>query len=285
MSRIWICAGWLLAAAPSLLSAHQPSAAATYLGNEGVLVARGETKVVFDAFYDDSYGQYTLVPDTIVSAMMAGEPPYDGVDAVLVSHVHGDHFAAGPAVAYLRAHPEVPLYGSQQTLDKIAEFVGEEDSLLARIIAVDLKPEDPPVRFDIDGLVIEAVAIPHAGNRPEIQNLSWRVTLDGKTTVTHFGDAGVVMADFDRHAEHFAARRSQAAFPPYWFYGEDDGRTIIDKHFHADQVVGVHVPAAATGHGEAARARFGADLFTDPGESRSLEGAPLANPKDRREQP
>ena len=36
--------------------AHDHAARATYLGNEGVMVARGDTKILFDAFYADSYG-------------------------------------------------------------------------------------------------------------------------------------------------------------------------------------------------------------------------------------
>lgn len=269
MRNRWMYALSLLATA-GFAHAHEPPASATYLGNEGVLVVRGDTKVLFDAFYSNSYGTYTLVPDAMASAMLAGEPPYDGIDAIFVSHVHGDHFSAGPAVAYMRAHPEVPIYGSQQTLEAIAEEVGADDALLERVVAVDLAPTDAAVSFKIDGIGIEVVAIPHSGDRPEIQNLSWRVTLDKLTTVTHFGDAGTVKEHFERHAEHFAQRRSQAAFPPYWFFTEEDGKAIIQTHFNADQVIGVHVPAAATGNGDKARANAGGDLFTDPGETRDL---------------
>lgn len=270
MTRLLSLVGLLLAIqAPC--HAHQAPASATYLGNEGVLVERGDTKVLFDAFYSNSYGTYTLVPDAIASAMLAGDPPYDGIDSIFVSHVHGDHFSAGPAVAYMRAHADVPIYGSQQTYAAIAEEVGADDPLLERVVAVDLAPTDAPASFKIDGIAIEVVAIPHSGDRPEIQNLSWRVTLDQLTTVTHFGDAGTVKEDFERHAEHFAQRRSQAAFPPYWFYGNQVGKAIIETYFNADQVIGVHVPAAATGKGDAARANAGGDLFTDPGETRELK--------------
>lgn len=251
--------------------AHDPAGRATYLGNEGVLVARGQTKVLFDAFYTNSYGQYTLVPLLIAKAMLNAEPPYDGIDAVFVSHVHDDHFSAGPTAEYLRAHPEVVLYASQQVMDVMVRDLGADDPLLTRVTAVELAPTDAPRSFAVGDLQIDVVAIPHAGNRPEIQNLAWRVTLDEQTTVIHFGDAGTVAEHFDRHAEHFAKRRASVAFPPYWFYADEAGKAIIDRHFNADQVIGVHVPAAATGHGDAARARFGGDLFTDPGESRDLK--------------
>ncbi|HET9034134.1 MAG TPA: MBL fold metallo-hydrolase [Dokdonella sp.] len=271
--RIRLILAILFLATCGAASAHDISASASYLGNEGVLVARGKTKVVFDAFYADSYGTYSLVPDSIRSALLKGTPPYDGIDAVFVSHVHGDHFTASHAVAFLRAHRKVKLFGSTQTFDALVEEVGKEDPLLKRIVSVDLGPDDAPKSFDINGLQIEVVAIPHAGgkSRASIQNLSWRVTLDKDTTVLHLGDADTRLADFEKHAAHFAARHATAAFPPYWFFDSAAGKSIIDTYLNADQIIGIHVPAAAIGHGDAWRERAGGDLFTDPGESRKLD--------------
>jgi len=252
-------------------AAHDEGAHATYLGNEGVMIARGETKILFDAFYLNSYGQYALVPQDIADALMNGAPPYDGVDALFISHVHGDHFSPAPTIAYLRANEDARLYGSKQIYDAIIEAgVAADDPLTERIVMVDMAPSDAPQSFEIDGLHIDVVAIPHAGNRPNIQNLAWRVTLDDATTIMHLGDAGPVVADFSRHLPHFKARETHTAFPPYWFFGHEAGELILDDIIGAPQVIGVHVPERAAGDGEAWRARAGGDLFTDPGETRDL---------------
>ncbi len=246
------------------------TATATYLGNEGVMVVHGETKIVFDAFYADSFGQYALVPDTITEAMMQGAPPYDGVDAIFVSHVHGDHFTAELAIAYMRANPTVHLYGSQQVHDAIVNSgVVDNDPLMARVFGYDLGPEDNAISFDVDGLSIAAVAIPHAGNRPHIQNFAWRVTLDNEATVMHLGDAGPIVSDFSRHMQHFKSRKTNMALPPYWFLDDKNGEIILRDIIKADQTIGVHVPKRAAGHGNKWRARLGGDLFTDPGETRN----------------
>ena len=75
------------------------SAGARFLANEAVLISHGDLKVLFDAFYSSSFGTLLLVPEPTVHALMAGEPPYDGIDALFVSHVHGDHFTAAPTLA------------------------------------------------------------------------------------------------------------------------------------------------------------------------------------------
>jgi hypothetical protein len=58
---------------------------AHYMANEGLMVVNGDTKVVFDPLFRNSYGQYQLLPKSMEDALFAGEPPFDGIDAVFVS--------------------------------------------------------------------------------------------------------------------------------------------------------------------------------------------------------
>ena len=253
-------------------AAHDDPARAHYLGNEGVMVVHEDTKILFDAFYANSYGQYALVPDKISTAMMAGTAPYDGIDAIFVSHVHGDHFTAAPAIAYLRAHDSVELYGSQQVHNAILSAgVAVDDPLITRIHGFDLDPEDEAKSFEVGALSVDVVAIPHAGNRPTIQNFAWRVTLDDEVTVMHLGDADPEPADFTRHQPHFDAKKTHTAFPPHWFIGLERGEMILKDIIAADHVIGIHVPKRAGGNGDEWRDRAGGDLFTDPGETREIK--------------
>ncbi len=265
-AALLVLAGLLVHAA----EAHE-TARATYVGNEGILVARGQAKVLFDAFYSDSYGKYLTVPAGIRDAMMRGEAPYDGVDVVLVSHIHGDHFSPGPMIEYLRAQPQVRLYAPRQVVDALARAgLPAGDPAMARIVAIDLGPEDKARTFTVAGLEIDVVALPHDGDLPEIQNYSWRVTLDDDTTVIHFGDAGAVIEHFDRHKAHFDAREHAAAFPPFWWYVQEPGRAVLGTYVKAGQTIGIHVPADAVGKGDEMRSEFGGDVFTDPAETRDI---------------
>ena len=265
------CLALLLTAVTVNVHAHE-AGHARYLGNEGVLVAHGETKVLFDAFYADSYGQYVLVSEATKSAMLAGEPPFDSVDAIFVSHVHGDHFTAQPALEYLRANEAVVLYGSSQIRDALAAVTGEDDPALERVRVVSVARGEPATRIEIGDLAIAAVNIPHAGwpERAEIINLAFRVSLDDAVTVMHLGDADPAPVHFEPHEAYFAERTLHAVFPPYWFYGTESGRAILSDQLGAEASIGIHVPSQAIGNGPAWRQRFDGDLFTDPGETREL---------------
>ena len=255
---------------PAKTFAHD-HATAHYLGNAGVMIVRGDTKILFDAFYADSYGQYALVPNGVSEAMKKGEEPYDGVDAIFVSHVHGDHFTAQPAIDYMRAQRDVVLFAPQQVLDAIMlSGVEKGDPLLARVRAFTLAPEDGGEEISFGELDIDVVSVPHAGDRPHIQNYAWRVTLDDDTTVIHLGDADPVVSNFSRHQAHFNRKETHTAFPPYWFVGNRNGKLIIKDVIKADQCIGVHVPARAIGNGDQWRNKAGDDLFTDPGEIRVI---------------
>ena len=265
---------YFLLTLPLLAEAHD--ARAKYIGNEGVLVTSGETKVLFDAFYANSYGEYVLVAEPVSQAILDGQPPYDGIDALMVSHAHGDHFTAQPTLDYLRAQPLVVFIGPGQAVDALKAIAKPEDStLIDRLVSFDLKPGQPPASFEGSGYSVAAVAIPHSGgaSTADIDNLAFRVTLDQTPTVLHLGDATTDDDEFARQQTFWDARKIDTAFPPFWFYLERGGRVVLDQRIRAAQVIGIHVPAEAIGKGPAWRERMKGDLFTDPGEERIIRSS------------
>ena len=261
-----------VAAAIDVRAHEQPVGEARYLGNEGIMVAVAGHKVLVDAFYAQSFATYTLVPEHLVADMISGRPPFDDVAAVFVSHVHGDHFSAAPMLAYLRAQPQVRVFCPQQVFDKLQQ-AGAGGDVLDRITALDLAPGDDPEFLSSNDFEIGVVALPHAGGArmADVRNLSFRVTLGGSHTFVHLGDAAVDRPAFARQELFWAARGVDVAFPPYWFLDDEVGLRLLQDYLAPGQSIGIHVPAAAAGQGDAWREQLGADLFTDPGEFRRLE--------------
>ena len=58
----------LLILALNSASAHEPESTAHYLANEGVMIVRGETKILFDPLFRISYGQYQMMPKDMEAA-------------------------------------------------------------------------------------------------------------------------------------------------------------------------------------------------------------------------
>ena len=245
-------------------------ATAHFLANEAILVTAGETRILFDPLFSVSYG-YPLVAPDVRAAIMAGEAPYDGVDAVFVSHVHGDHFDAAAVNAYLAAHPDVILVGPWQARLDMQAAEGWDQAFEARIHALPFNASPQELVLAADGVQgairVETVHIPHAGGpgRADIQNMAHRVTLNGEATVMHLGDATPEPSIYDTRSDHFQARTSQHAFPPYWVLGEWGGETTRAR-LNAEAVTGIHIPIRQPDWLD----ESGEDYFTEAGQTRSI---------------
>ncbi|MEQ8409435.1 MAG: MBL fold metallo-hydrolase [Gammaproteobacteria bacterium] len=249
-----------------------------YMANEGLLVEHGDTKVVFDPLFRNDYGQYLLLPPAMETALFAGEAPFDGIDAVFVSHFHGDHFSPADMLNLLESLPELQLYAPMQAVVGMrSEATAAQQNVFARVHSVSLEYGDAPVSLTMSGLLIEAVRIPHSGwptGRVDVENIVWRVTLDSAATVAHLGDADPNDVHFTNDAGFWADRPIDMAFPPYWFYGTATGREILDQRLRARRSVGIHVPIQIPGDPLQRPVELrDVDLFTNPGETRRIEHA------------
>lgn len=275
----------LLLLMSSVARAQTPTGATTdasvqYLANEGLMVVDGDTKVLFDPLFRNSFGHYQLLPKSMEEALFGGVSPFDGIDAVFISHHHADHFSAADILRLLKLQPGIHLYAPAQAVAGLRQVAGAQDqSVFERVTAVDLAYKDEPVRLKMEGLVIEAVRLPHSGwptARLEVENISWRVTLNETTTVLHLGDADPNDVHFERDAAYWDKNHPHMAFPPYWFFSSAGGRQILKNRLKPDHSVGVHVPTSIPAdHARRPPELRGYDLFTKPGEIRVI---PVALP-------
>ncbi len=245
---------------------------AKYLANAGVLISHGETKIVFDPLFDNDYGFYERVPEDIEQALFAGAPPFDGLDAVFVSHHHGDHFSPERMVRLLQAHPHLQLFAPSQAINDMP-VDAMDIALGGRLHAVELDANEH-FTMVIGDIEVNAVRIPHSGwpdRFADIDNIAFKVSLDAEATVLHMGDAHTDPEIFDKEAEYWAERPLHLAMPPYWFFKSGGGKKILEDHIHADEIIGVHVPAripdSPSQYPEELRGRT---LFSVPGEEKRI---------------
>ncbi len=250
---------------------------AHYLANSGVMISHGQIRVLFDPLFRNTFGVYDSVPADIQAALLAGTPPWDGIDAVFISHYHEDHFDPGLILKLLSQQAAVELYAPEQVARAIRNLVNDpHDPLLKRVHGLDLELVAEPRRLRVGPLLIEAVRIPHEGwprYHRNVENIVFRVTLDDTTTVMHFGDAIPSDKHFAKHPEFWQERHTHFAMPPYWFFFTENGRAILDDRIGASHTVGVHVPSDVPDVREQRPEELrGFDLFTRPGETRRIGG-------------
>ena len=236
---------------------------ATYLANEGVMIASGDKKVVFDPFFHNDYGHYQLVPESIRSALFNGTAPYDNVTAVFISHAHEDHFSATDMHRFLKAQQNVRLYAPAQAVDKLTAL-GVDKQILSRVIGINIDYGAKPFVAEFAGIGVEAVRIPHAGGlgRRDIQNMAFRVSLAQQVTVMHMGDADPKDEFFLPYDKFWQQRVTDVAFPPYWFFGSKQGIDILNNRINSRHAIGVHVAKGAIKQLKASPF----EVFTLPGE-------------------
>nr|AID57595.1 beta-lactamase domain containing protein [uncultured bacterium] len=254
-------------------------ATAEYIANEGLVVSRGDTKIMFDPLPLSGFDVYPEPSSAQIEQMMSGEGPYADVDVVFISHAHSDHFSAKAIVNYLMAQRGVHIVMPSQALDMIAKEFPEmdtwEEDFKARMHVLDMEAGDAPQAVTIGDINAAAVRIPHAGwpdpRRASIQNMVYRVTLADGATVMHMGDADPRRAHYTPHQSHWSERRTDGAFPPYWFLTSETGRNILTDDLNVAASTGVHVPLEIPDELKAS----GQDFFSVPGEKREI-GKPEA---------
>jgi len=255
---------------PASAAAHEPGEA-TYIANEAVMVTQGETKILFDPLPLSGFGTYPEVPMDIRGQILNDQAPYDGIDAVFVSHAHRDHFDASAMNDMLGFVPGVRLIAPAQAIDMMKKDALWQEKFAARITEIDLGFGDAPQNVSVGDITASAVRIPHSGwpSRAEVQNIVYRVSLSDTATVMHMGDADINLNHYTPYADHWQARRTDLAFPPYWIYLYPDGQNILDA-MNVEESVGIHVPIKVPSDLKAS----GADFFSVTGETRAVTPLP-----------
>ncbi|MBD2840882.1 MBL fold metallo-hydrolase [Erythrobacter rubeus] len=252
----------------------EAGANATAILNAGVSANIGDpgdpVKFLFDPIYDNHFGSLQPLDMGLIDRIVSGAPPYDGVDAVFVSHAHGDHFSARHLNRLLGAQSEVRLVAPVQAVDMMREDDGWDPAFAARIDEISLGNGEQAPPLTIAGATIEAFRSPHNGwpdRHADVHNITYRVSAsdaaDGTHRVMHLGDAGTSTEFFEPHSEFLSSSRTGLAIVPFWFLREDEIDSLIDRTLNAEAAAGMHVPVEEPGW----LSDNGRPYFTEEGQS------------------
>jgi L-ascorbate metabolism protein UlaG (beta-lactamase superfamily) len=213
----------------------------TYIANEGVLISAGDKKVLIDGLHREYRASYPFLPEPYREKIETAAPPFDGIDLILVSHLHLDHFHAESIGRYLTHSPQTMLVSSEQVVGEVEKQFAGYAAIRSRVTAV-TPPLTQRAAMSVAGIDFELLGVGHgSGRHASVQNLGHLIRLGGKKLL-HLGDADTAPDILEKL--RLDEEGIDVAFLPVWFLSGSDGPSVVREHINPRHIIAVHMPAS-----------------------------------------
>lgn len=208
-----------------------------YIANEGVLIESGEDKVLVDAIFKSTYSMYENTPDSIFNKIKNQESPYDGIDLMLFSHVHSDHFTASMVNEIISSNKEIKILVNQQVKDSLI-VNGLDEINQKRILVFD---NGDYQRNDLGSIKVATFKVDHASSSTFgwIENSAHIIELNGKS-ILHVGDPEYANEETFKH--EVSIENIDVAILPYWLIYDDKTLLYNASFIKARHYIANHIP-------------------------------------------
>jgi L-ascorbate metabolism protein UlaG (beta-lactamase superfamily) len=214
----------------------------TFLANAGVVVSSGDQKVLIDALFDKPNPEYRAPSPEVLDKIMKGETPFDGVDLVLVTHNHPDHFDASLAARYMETVPGPILLAPADAVVELRKATADWARIEPRVIPFDLKVGEKAER-SLKQVPVTAFRTLH-GKQEAPMNImflfelgGWRIFHEGDSpgNVDEYRDFGLGNEPVDLALVHF------------WFPLEPQCARFLQEVLKPDHIALTHLPIRLEG--------------------------------------
>lgn len=170
-----------------------------YMANEGVLIKSSKVQLLIDATFNKEFDYLDVLPDTELDKIKNAEDPYNSINILLATHLHGDHFNAEITGNHLLHNPNALFVGPKETVANFKENFTAFNDISGRVVSIMpgfLQSET----HNLKDIEIEALRFEHLGGSPwnEAENVAYLITVEGKK-ILHLGDSKI---DLDRLKEY-----------------------------------------------------------------------------------
>jgi len=164
----------------------------TYIQNDGVLISNGENQIFIDAVVNPgSLGGWVEIGTAEQAKILNAQAPYDQIDLILVTHVHGDHYGISAINTHLSQNPNTKLIAPLQVLSGFATS--------SQIINIDV-PKFSRETVIVNNITIDILSLRHfdafGNDFSTVINYGYLIELDG-FKILHLGDVDMTSENFD----------------------------------------------------------------------------------------
>ncbi len=144
----------------------------TYLANCGYLYECDKSKVVIDPFGTE-YGSFFFLPsDETRDRIVWGKPPFDKIDLLLITHIHGDHFNARLAENFLLNNRDAKMICPPQVYRQMQDSCKSFAKVKLQIVCPELAMGELK-QMRIKGVRVSAVRMQHGTSR-SLEGVSYK---------------------------------------------------------------------------------------------------------------
>jgi L-ascorbate metabolism protein UlaG (beta-lactamase superfamily) len=210
----------------------------TFVANAGVLVSVGERRALIDALFDKPNPEYRAPAPDVLDKIMKGDPPYDDVDLVLVTHNHPDHFDPSLAVRYLESVPGPTLVAPADAVAEMRKVAAEWAKIAPRVVALDMRIRETASR-DLGRIRIKAFRTLHSGGGESPMNIMYLFDLGG-WRVLHEGDSPGKVDEY--RAFGLGREPVDLALVHFWFPLEPNCARFLREVLKPGHIALTHLP-------------------------------------------
>lgn len=212
-----------------------PANQVVYLSNAGVLICLDGRKILIDALCNTDSVFKNPLPST-VAQIVNGEPPFDNIDAMLISHHHEDHFDAESVGRFMLNNKKTFLVSSAKVISLIRSRIpgGSRENLLELQL-----PRHSSKRLDLHGINILAVSLNHDGKMfNHVENYAFLI--EGSRKIMHTGDAGATRENYA--GLNLADQGIDLLLAPFPYIGLITARQVLKEYIRPRKTALLHLP-------------------------------------------
>ncbi len=221
------------------------------ISNAGLLIRTERARILIDGIYEiqnsgnrrlschdpfQAKDLFTPVPEEIMTRIVNGKEEFSGIDAVLFSHYHRDHYSGPRTVACLKGNPIGALCLPEDRLGESAIVRAEADAAGVRVVDM-LLPVGVKGEQVFGDIRVRYYRTPHCSDMTEVNHYSFLITI---------GERQIYISSDADHTDRFQKEMLEgehvdvAFFNPLHFQLRS-GRQLMSL-ISPDRAIMYHVP-------------------------------------------